>query len=311
MEQFETLIRALLTRPDDPAVILLGHFSTQTYQTHGYAGPDHWHNTVARFYDVPHLSSKSILLPDYLRDPASVSKYFADPVLASPAGHEVLSDVLITFFQAQICTAWNVAHGHAFDVVPLLTPGNVPADSGHLFGGVGQRQGVPEPPNKKKQEMEPGLPADSEPMEPEHIDHLVNAIRQNGLLRVPQARINTRPGSSNRPFQEIAPFCVSANNLINPLPPSLFFGSGWSAYHPPSLGGPNLHVTGHYWFSSLPTSKIRIPIQVGAGDIGIYYLTEPVSKVGGGSEISCWVDDNVGGAKRIENAANIGEPTPA
>ena len=53
-----------------------------------------------------------------------------------------------------------------------------------------------------------------------------------------------------------------------------------------------------------------MPIQVGAGDIGIYYLKEPVSQIGEGSEISCWVDDNVSGAKTIENAANIGEPTP-
>ncbi|KAF8689676.1 hypothetical protein AX14_003219 [Amanita brunnescens Koide BX004] len=311
MEQFEILIRSLLTRPEGPAVILLGHFSQQTYQTHGYAGPDHWHNTVSRFYDVPHLSTKPILLPDYLRDQTSIAKYFADPVLANPAGHEILNDVLVSFFQTQICTAWNVAHGKAFDVVPLLTPGNLPADTGHLFGGVGQRQGVPEPPNDKKAEMEPGLPHDAPP-EPKRAipDHIIHAIRQNGQLRVPQGRINTRPGASDRPFQEIAPFCVSANNLINPLPPSLFYGSGWSAYHPPTFGSPNLHVAGHYWHSTLPTSKLRVPIQVGAGDIGIYYLKEPVSQIGEGSEISCWVDDNVSGAKTIENAANIGEPTP-
>jgi hypothetical protein len=43
--------------------------------------------------------------------------------------------------------------------------------------------------------------------------------------------INTRPGDS--PFEEIQPCCVSANDLINPLPPSLFYGSGWSTQHPP------------------------------------------------------------------------------
>ena len=64
----------------------------------GHAGPDRWHNTVARFYDVSHLSTTSILLPDYLRDPTSVSKYFADPALANPTGHRILSDVLITYF---------------------------------------------------------------------------------------------------------------------------------------------------------------------------------------------------------------------
>jgi hypothetical protein len=54
-----------------------------------------------------------------------------------------------------------------------------------------------------------------------------------------------------------------------------------------------------------------MPIQVGAGDIGIHYLKEPVSVVGEGSAVECWVDDNYGGAKVIENAADVGEPTSA
>jgi hypothetical protein len=43
--------------------------------------------------------------------------------------------------------------------------------------------------------------------------------------------IRTQP-NEGRPFREIATYCVSANDLINPLPPSLFYGSGWYAYHP-------------------------------------------------------------------------------
>jgi len=33
--------------------------------------------------------------------------------------------------------------------------------------------------------------------------------------------------------------------------------------------------------------------------------------IGEGSEISCWVDDNVPGARTIMNAANVGEPRSA
>ncbi|KAF8335284.1 hypothetical protein F5887DRAFT_989331 [Amanita rubescens] len=313
MEHFETLIRSILIRPDSPAVVLLGHFSRQTHQSNGYAGPDHWHNVVARFYDVPHLSAKSIFLPDYFRDPTSINKYYADPVLANSAGHQVLSEILITYFQAQTCLAWDIAHGKAFDAIPFITPGNLPGDPGHLFGGIGQRQGVPE----HEPVMEPGVPhdEDSDPLtddKPQVPENIRNAIQQNHLLHVPQGRISTRLPSNTRPFQEIAPFCVSANNLINPLPPSLFYGSGWLAHHPQNFGpSPNLHATAHYWFSTFPTSKIRIPIQVGAGDIGVYYLKEPLSLIGEGSEISCWVDDNVGGARTIMNAANVGEPTSA
>ncbi|KAF8326453.1 hypothetical protein F5887DRAFT_1014635 [Amanita rubescens] len=302
MEHFETLIRSILIRPDSPAVVLLGHFSRQTHQSNGYAGPDHWHNVVARFYDVPHLSAKSIFLPDYFRDPTSINKYYADPVLANSAGHQVLSEILITYFQAQTCLAWDIAHGKAFDAIPFITPGNLPGDPGHLFGGIGHRQGVPE----HEPVMEPGVPhdEDSDPLtddKPQVPENIRNAIQQSHLLHVPQGRISTRLPSNTRPFQEIAPFC---------LPPSLFYGSGWLAHHPQNFGpSPNLHATAHYWFSTFPTSKIRIPIQVGAGDIGVYYLKEPLSLIGEGSEISCWVDDNVGGARTIMNAANVGEPT--
>lgn len=55
MEYFELLVRSLLDRPDQPAVVILGHFSPQIHNVHGFAGPDHWHNIVAQFYDVPHI----------------------------------------------------------------------------------------------------------------------------------------------------------------------------------------------------------------------------------------------------------------
>ena len=100
MDHFEILIRSILIRPDRPAVLLLGHFSPQTLQTHGFAGPDHWHNIVAQFYDVPHVSVKSALFPDYMRDPKSVQKYFVDPALASPSGHELISEILVAYFQS-------------------------------------------------------------------------------------------------------------------------------------------------------------------------------------------------------------------
>jgi len=90
-------------------------------------------------------------------------------------------------------------------------------------------------------------------------------------------------------------------------PPLLFYGSGWFACHPSTSAGSSLQSPAH---SSLPTSKLRIPLQVGAGDIGIYYLDEPVFVVGKGSPVECWVNDNYGGARVVENAADVGEPTP-
>ena len=83
----------------------------------------------------------------------------------------------------------------------------------------------------------------------------------------------------------------------------MFYGSGWSANHPKTKSGSSKD---YYWFSTLPLSRLRIPIQVGAGDIGVYYLEEP----GEGSAVECWVDDNYAGAKVLENSADVGEPTP-
>ncbi|KAF9461789.1 Cap64 protein [Collybia nuda] len=295
MENFETLIRSILIRPDHPAVLLLGHFSPQVHQTHGFNGPDHLHNVVAQFYDVPHVSIKSAIFPEYMKDQVSISKYYVDPVLSSPLGHELIADILIAYLQSQICIAWENASGSSFDNVPVHSIES-PPDAHGLFGGVGQRKGVPEPGQKAKDTLD----ADGNRVKPG------SAAAESGI---PPGRINTRP--DGRKFEEIAPYCVSANDLINPLPPSLFYGSGWHVYHAPSGGGGALRTTSHYWHSTLPTSKLRIPLQVGAGDIGVYYLREPMSKVGEGSAVECWVDDNYGGAKVIENAAEIGEETPA
>ena len=101
---FEYLIRSLLTRSDQPAVIILGHFSPQGFQTWGLTGPDHWHSVIANHYDVPHLSTKPLLYDDYVEDYETVrKKYYADPILANSGGHTLLSDVLIAYFQSMTC----------------------------------------------------------------------------------------------------------------------------------------------------------------------------------------------------------------
>jgi hypothetical protein len=55
LERFEILVRSILMRQDHPAVLILGHFSPQVQREHGFASPDHWHNVVAQFYDLPHI----------------------------------------------------------------------------------------------------------------------------------------------------------------------------------------------------------------------------------------------------------------
>ncbi|OCB87292.1 Cap64 protein [Sanghuangporus baumii] len=287
---YELLVRSILVRPDQPAVVILGHFSPQVIDTYGFHGPEVIHDVVAQFYDVPHISIKPVLFPSYIAKPDTIKPYYADPVLANPLGHELLADVLIHYFQSQICSAWAVATGRAFDVAsPLLTepaqPDSPLMDKHGLFGGLGNRL------------------ADG-------AGGIDSVVKHNLHLRVPLGRVAARPGEQQRSAaEEVAPYCVSANDLINPLPPSLFTGSGWSSVHPPP-GSAAVTAYDHYWSSAQPTSRLRVPIQAGAGDVAVYYLKEALSEDDPGSAVQCWVDDNTRGAVLLTNGGNYHEATP-
>ncbi|KAJ8481696.1 hypothetical protein ONZ45_g15219 [Pleurotus djamor] len=297
----------LLLRPDQPAVIILGHFAPQIQAAFGFAGPDHSHNIVAQFYDVPHISTKPTLYPSYLASPSSISRYYQDAILASPSGHQIIADVLIAYMQQQICGAWDIAMGLAYDSdsdglfdATQGKEGSQNANKGGLFGGLGHRKGVPEPEDAQKAK-EGGDPLDPDARS-KHLLPLGDPV-----VRVPPARINSPPpGTVDKPYVEIKPFCVSANDLVNPLPPSLFYGSGWFVHHPTSGDGHAQNAAAHYYYSTLPLSKLRIPLQVNAGDIGIYFVKEKAGKAGfgEGSAVECWVDDNYGGAHTLENAGD-------
>jgi len=196
--------------------------------------------------------------------------------------------------------AWDIANGQSYDSVPILTATD--AETHGLFGGVGQRKGAAPPTsNQDKDALGDPLGAIKAAAAPHPV---------YPQLRVPKSLINTRP-DSGRHFQEVNPFCASANDLINPIPPSLFYGSGWFSYHPP-MGSGQAEIL-HYWYSTQPTSKLRIPIVVGAGDVGVYFVKEPIGSGDGGdgSAVECWVDDNYGGAVVIESGANVPSSTPA
>lgn len=285
---FEFLIRSLLNRPDQPAVLVLGHFSTQVFKAHGLTGPDHWHGIVSQFYDVPYLGTKPLLYSDYLQNPKSVQKYFVDPVLANPSGHTMLADVLIAYFQYMTCEAWDIAIGDRVD------PSHTDKSPG-LFGGVGLRKGVPEPGD----ETEAYVDSNGE-----------RVVKPGSSRQSSDPNLSIPPGlmypSHSEKFEEVIPYCVSANDLINPLPPSIFYGSGWLTHHP-STSSSQQDVEGgataaHYFYSTLPQSRIHIPVIANHGDIGIYYLREGKDKLGGGgSQIECWVDDNYPGRREISN----------
>ena len=254
-----------------------------------------------------------------MAEPSSINKYYVDPVLANPAGHEIISDVLVSYFQSQVCTTWAAIMGHSAEALPspasaVFPDGQAkqPTDARGLFGGVADRKGAA---GAAAPEFEHGGDRAAAGVLPAAVvaDREAAAVRapsQDPRLRVPPVRINQKPSDLEAfPFQEVAPYCVSANDLVNPLPLALFAGSGWAAYHPPP-GAAELASHAHYFYSTLPTSKLRVSILAGAGDVAVYYVREPAERVGLGSAVECWVDDNYAGAVVLENAAQVGEPTP-
>jgi len=130
--------------------------------------------------------------------------------------------------------------------------------------------------------------------------------------RVPPFLLSTRPvvdgGSDPYMFQEVQPFCISANDLINPLPSSLFYGSGWHIQKPQnSVADSMTPADAYYWYATYPTSKLRVPVTIGGGNVAVWYLSQDPGQPG--SELSCWVDNNHGGAKTIRGIGS-GPPTP-
>jgi hypothetical protein len=222
-------------------VIILGHFAPQVQAQNGFAGPELLHTVVAQFYDVPHISAKGLLYHDYLTNPEGArDMFYTDPILANGEGHQLIADVLISYLQSQICAGWAATMGHAFDVPYMGT-----AEAADLEGLMGGK----------------AMSSD----EPSEGGSLASKLR---AIKVPQAMLTDRPSDILR-FREVKPFCVSANDLINPLPPSHFFGSGWAAHHP-GKGSPDEEK--HYWYAEEAGSKFRVPVTLSAGDVAIYYL---------------------------------------
>jgi len=275
MDYFELLVRSILVRPEQPAVILLGHFAPQVLVQNGFAGPELLHDVVAQFYDVPHISLKGMLYRDYMSDPEGTRQsFYSDMVLASPTGHELMADLLISYLQGHICAGWATIMGHGFDV-PYM--------------GADER----------------GDEASNAAMTTEELEnHGGGLAAKKRAMRVPQARLSSRP-SDILGFREVSPYCVSANDLINPLPPSHFYGSGWKAHHPKKGASDEER---HYWYATEAGSRMRVPLNISAGEVAIYYLQEPTSQPGG--RAACWVDDDYAGRVELSGTAEVGDTTP-
>ena len=137
IEQFETLTHSLLTRPDDTAVILLGRFNTQTYQTHGCAGFDHWHNT----------SLGSMTFPVGVPNPSFSRTTFATRPLSLNTSQTPSSQTqqAIKFSATYLLNTYRLERGRwtRDRCCTASHTGQRSCRFGNLFGRVGQQQGMP------------------------------------------------------------------------------------------------------------------------------------------------------------------------
>lgn len=139
---------------------------------------------------------------------------------------------------SQICSGWLTLQGYAFDVPDLGVEADGSGSGPSLLGGVGLRKGVPG-------------------QKPGDGDSAGSALQERySNLRIPQARLGSRPHDV-KDFREIEPFCVAANDLINPLPTSLLIGSGWKLYTPPKGA---VKEDRHYWWVHLTLPEIALTI---------------------------------------------------
>jgi hypothetical protein len=242
---------------------------------------------------------KPLIYAPYIVNPDSIKALFTDAHLASPAGHTLLAELLQSYFQQQICQTWAAVtspdvHVHHFEPLAGIAGGagfGLRKEGGGGGGMIGIGITGGGTPNKVPNFAGVGYMLDARPA---------------------PFGLRTRPHELAE-YREPKPFCVSANDLINPLPPSLFAESGWHIQHPygSHTSGHKGIENAHFWYSRLPGSKLKVSIKLSAGDVGVYYMKEPWSTQEGNSAIDCWVDDNFGGSKRISNGADIFDPVPA
>lgn len=218
--------------------------------------------------------------------------YFLDPILANSKGHELLADTLISYLESEICSVWDSESLNAdlaFYGAASLASTSASDDSPSLLSGKGLRK-------------DSYLSTDAADLEAGSAGRAAGS--RSAYLGIPPFRITDKPHTLAH-FREIKPNCASANDLINPLPQSVFAGSGWN----PVVPRADDEDERHYWYTDMPGSLLKVPIKCGAGDIAVYYLRGPETQ--GWGTVLCWVDDNTEGAVELKGSWNrdYGQPT--
>ncbi|KAJ9101773.1 hypothetical protein QFC21_003112 [Naganishia friedmannii] len=295
---FDQLLRALLTLPSQPAVIILGAWAPTIAQDQGYADPQLVHLPIASYYDIPYVSMKRMVWESYLRWPGSVRRAFwvDDGLHPNVRGHRVLADVLTSYLEFELCRvsilglpkdrepSTTLATHATFDSMidlsfpfdsPLMTdPRTPPPGWERMFNASAvkaiareSRQFISKPSPYSLPLTEIFTPlrdivADSSPTD--------DAKNPEALLDLVQPQM----------------FCADANDPQHPMRPVI--SDGWREY--------DWNGEKHYWVSDKVGARIRVDVKVAEGRIAVYYFRSKMYDLG---DAKCWVDDNEKGAKRL------------
>ena len=63
------------------------------------------------------------------------------------------------------------------------------------------------------------------------------------------------------------------------------------------------HELKYIRYAEVPSSRLRVPIKLSSGDVGIYFMQSPHDRPLGVAR--CWVDDNVAGGVDLYGTANV------
>lgn len=288
----EILLRTILQRPEAPAVLVLSTFAPRVQQDYGYLDAEVAHNAVARFYDVPHLSVKGLLYEDFLHNSSRVmDTHFVDPVLMNESGHTALADIIISYLQSEICSFMESV---SLTQEPITADASSSAKAARPIAVADEE--VEGPPARFRgqifhldQDLAAGSGYDK-------IKRSENLWRRTGI---PPFLMNDKPHELAR-FRDVKPYCITANNHLTPLPRKAFRGSGWLQKE-----GSRGNKKGS-WYSTKPGSRLRIPVEVSAGDIFVQYLRPPLGE--GHGRARCWVDDNERNAVELVAGPPDAEP---
>ncbi|ORY28167.1 SGNH hydrolase-type esterase domain-containing protein [Naematelia encephala] len=295
---FDQLLRVLLEFKSQPAVVILGMWAPLVAQDQGYGDPQWVHLPIAHYYDIPYVSMKRIIFNHYLRYPESTAKAFyqIDHLHPNARGHRVLSDLLISYLESELC----LLSRYGMPAIPPLEETMATEKASNSLVSIPfpfevnyvQHNDPTSPPDGWEASFDP-IPLASMAEEARHFALPETPYRVPPVAMFLPLSDVVDPGKPDPTsarhvlgLPQPKPFCADANYVDNPLKPAS--AEGWEQYV--------WDNEKRYWVSKTVGARIRVDIKVNEGRVAVYYFRSQHYELG---DMLCWVDDNERGAVNL------------